>query len=514
MGMVHPLKRPSSLVDPIHGLVRLTREELGVVDTPTFQRLRRVKQNGLLHLVFPAATHTRFEHSIGVLASVDAMLQALVLNSEAASKKLKDVGSAEPSDGINFSTVEPKTLQAIFRVARLAALVHDLGHGPFSHAFDSFAPHHHRIRKMLSNDDALNPLAPYVDQILDPGKDKEPVHHEVMSVLLFAWVWREKNDSDVLLAVCASILGGEFLEVIRPAHPLASWLPLLHDLIASAPADADRMDYVERDSRSCGVTYGIYDRERLLKSLLCYRGEDRGGSAVYRLGWKRSGLRALENFLQARFQLFVQIYYHKTNHALSLMLQEIGELAKSLGSEIFEQTTLSELVDAYAKLGDELFLRQLRGLDPEFSKWNEEICAIANAIENRHFWHRIYETHDDLPARFVKNVLQNRKHRKYRKYRKYLRLDVQKLKATKDLDKGGALLDRGKGGHYRMRRTVTWTGASAVLKTLQEQEKAITRIYLCRTVVNGDDAAAIEEATKLLQEQARALSDSREPTKS
>ena len=528
MGEVHPLERPSSFVDPIHGLVRLTEEELRVIDTPTFQRLRRVKQNGLLHLVFPAATHSRFEHSIGVLACVDAMLQALILNSEAARKKLATAGEAKPGEGVDFSALDSRTLRSIFRVARLAALVHDLGHGPCSHAFDSFAPRRTRIRQMLTRDDALEPLRLYVEHILGrkkadkadkADKEREPVRHEVMSVILFAWVWHDKGPSaepELLLAVCASILGGKFIDAI-PEHPLAPWLPLLHDLVASAPVDADRMDYVERDSRSCGVTYGIYDRDRLLKSLLCYRAaEDTpAGAPRYRLGWKRSGLRAIENFLQARFQLFVQVYYHKTNHALTLMLKEIGDRAKVLGKEIFPETSLRELARAYAELGDESFLRLLRGLDPTRFKREHELHTIAEAIEHRRFWHRIYESHDGIrPAVVVLQAL------KKLAPEEHLRLDEQHLKATKDLDRGGALLDRGGGerGHYRVRRDAKWTSASPVLKTLEDQERAITRVYFCRSVRigDGDDGSSsweeIKQTTRALQKEARRL-DSEHPKK-
>lgn len=514
MGEVHPLTRPSSFVDPIHGLVRLTEEEMRVIDTPTFQRLRRVKQNGLLHLVFPAATHSRFEHSIGVLACVDAMLQALILNSEAARGRLATAGKAEQEEGVDFSALDSLTLKAIFRVARLAALVHDLGHGPCSHAFDSFAPRQARIRQMLTKEDALKPLRPYVEHILsrkkadEAGMERAPVPHEVMSVVLFAWVWHDRGPSgeeELLLAVCASILGDKFVNAI-PEHPLAPWLPLLHDLVASAPVDADRMDYVERDSRSCGVTYGIYDRDRLLKSLLCYRADTPTGATKYRLGWKRSGLRAIENFLQARFQLFVQIYYHKTNHALSLMLKELGDKAKSLEKEIFPETSLHELAGAYAELGDESFLRLLRGLDPARFKCEHEIHAIAEAIERRHLWHRIYESHDGLrPAEVVLQAL------KKRDPDDHLRLDVQDPKATKDLDQGGALLDRGEEGHYRVRQTVKWTSASPVLKTLEDQERAIARIYFCRTVQAGEAEEPsssweeIKRETRKLQEEARRL---------
>src|SRR5690606_26305854 len=122
-----------------------------------------------------------------------------------------------------------------------------------------------------------------------------------------------------------------------------SLVPLMHDLIASAPADADRMDYVERDSRSTGVSYGLFDRGRVLKSLLCFADEQR----TLRLGIKSSGFRAIENFIQARFELFVQVYYHKTNRAIELMLRKIGGIAERAGLTIFRESSFEDLLVDY-----------------------------------------------------------------------------------------------------------------------------------------------------------------------
>ncbi len=498
MGEVHPLARPRSVVDPIHGLVRLTEEEIEVIDTPTFQRLRRIKQNGLLHLVFPAATHSRFEHSIGVLACVDAMLQALILNSEAAENQLVNRGRAEPGQGVRFYAVERKTLHKIFRVARLAALVHDVGHGPCSHAFDSFAPQRRHIRRLINDDSALKPLRPHIKQILgdnDSTNEDEPVAHEVMSLLLFAWIWanrsNESDDREILIAVCAAILGGPLLAALTD-HPLYPWLPLIHDLVASAPIDADRMDYVERDSRSCGVTYGIFDRERLLKSVLCYRAEqkDDGAKPHYRLGWKLSGLRAIENFLQARFQLFVQIYYHKTNHALTLMLNELAKRAREAHVELFECTSLEGLADEYALLGDESFLSSLRDGSNSPFQLEPSINSLAQAIKNRHFWRRIYESRDGhKSAEIVLQALQ------VQCPDEPLCLDIQRVKATKDLDKGGALLEAGTDG-YRIRSGVTWTDSSPILKTLEDQERSIARVYFCPNVEAENPKDSLEERAR------------------
>ncbi|HET9960615.1 MAG TPA: hypothetical protein VFQ61_39360, partial [Polyangiaceae bacterium] len=320
--------------------MRLTDEELKVISSPVFQRLRRIKQNGLLSYVFPAATHTRFEHSVGVLFVVESMLQAIVANSIVANEK-KELGTDSLSavDIRNYR----HNLAFLFRTARLAALCHDLGHGPFSHAFDKFAPRRENVAALLEADSAIvnKRLADAIRS--DTGKR---VAHEWMSCVLFARLFEDLNgnvDDDTALVVAAAIHDSPEL---APDPSTRSLIPLIHDLIASAPADADRMDYVERDSRSCGVTYGLFDRDRVLKSFLCYADEGK-----LRLGIKSSGFRAIENFVQARFQLFVQVYYHKTNRAIELMLGKIGKIAEERDLCVMREDSLDSLIDDYVAIG-------------------------------------------------------------------------------------------------------------------------------------------------------------------
>ncbi|MEZ4383316.1 MAG: hypothetical protein R3A79_18450 [Nannocystaceae bacterium] len=480
VGAMHPLVRRHAVVDPLHGLIRLTEEEVRVIDTATFQRLRRIKQTGLLSLVFPAATHTRFEHSLGALRCADAMLEAMVLNAEAAPGATRPIDDAAPGEAVDLAALDPQLRAEIFRVARLTALVHDLGHGPLSHTFDGFAPRRSRVAAIVAEDAALSALRPLADAILGPraGASDPPVSHEAVSCLLFAWIWRGVlGERDGLEArVAAVILGGAALDGL-PRDPLRPWLPLLHDLVAAAPADADRMDYVERDARACGVAYGRFDRDRLLKSLLCYRElAEPDAPPEYRLGWRRSGLRALENFIQARFQLYVQVYHHKTNEAVNLMLRQIAALAAGRSEGLFGACEdLAGLAAIYDELGDEAFLASLRGRDPA-TRWGPAIEGLAEAVAQRRLWRRIHEDEGEGAGRFAATFAAITA---ARGRREDVVIVETPLRPTGDLGRAGGLMARDGDGCYRVATARAWTEVSPLLRTLEVAERSLSRIYLC-----------------------------------
>ncbi|MEP1140801.1 MAG: hypothetical protein ABJH44_11340, partial [Balneola sp.] len=283
--------------DPIYGSIHLTDEELCIIDHPLFRRLHNIRQNGLLYYVFPSATHTRFEHSLGTLYSASSIFQSLFHNSFVSFKKPTSAVNKEPEENKAFDINEllEDEVGAAFRILRIASLVHDLGHGPLSHTFDSFAPLRASILKMIENEPSLKVLQPFLNVI----KQKQGVvriQHEEMSCLLFSIIWNAiAPDDKQTPQLVASILLNHYPKFLSKEEKKI--LPLLRDMIASAPADADRMDYIERDSRSFGVSYGIYDRDRLLKSFLIYC-EKQDGCIQFRLGIKKSGLRAVENFVQ------------------------------------------------------------------------------------------------------------------------------------------------------------------------------------------------------------------------
>lgn len=491
MSGVVPLNLVKSVVDPIHGLIRMTREEHDLMNSRVFQRLRGIKQNGLLHLVFPSATHTRFEHSLGVMFVADAILQALYFNSEAERNKglskeaLPDPRCAAAGLAVDFSRVQPQVLEDIFRVTRLAALVHDMGHGPLSHTFDKFAPDCARVRALIGADE-FKQLAPLDKALFGDKKadgERNPVAHESMSCLMFCWHWSQhgsKNSDWIPLAVATAVLGRKKVTTVPDRIPsrLRKWLPLIQDIISSAPVDADRLDYVERDSRSCGVNYGLYDRNRLLKSALCYRSE----ADAFRLGWKLSGLRAIEVFLQARFQMFAQIYYHKTNSALHEMIETIREFLDKGDYEIFPAETVDELIGSYCGDSDDSFLRALCG-EGHRLRDIPDINNLARRIaERQSLYRRLYETSPSMTAERMSAALRAARP----DTNNSIRFAKSRLEATKDLEKGAVLLRRGSDGRYAAPRLDNtrdkdagedWREASSLIRTLHDEEKRIERLY-------------------------------------
>jgi hypothetical protein len=304
------------------------------------------------------------------------------------------------------------------------------------------------------------------------------IDHEAMSCLLFALIWG-KRDQEILLGVCAAILGDDVKSSV-PSR-LRPLVALAHDVIASAPADADRMDYLERDSRSLGVTYGLFDRSRILKTMLCYVEKHDLGGLRYRLGLKRSGLRAIENLLQARFELFVQVYYHKTNSAASRMLQAVAQEAITGKVNIWEGKSFSAVARMYQGLSDENFLSLLRGEDPKFQKLPTLVTDRATQVSHRELWRSVYEcdyrysaktTQDE--ALWVKDQLS--KHFAGVEF-EYFHV---KTDATKDLEGGAGLLSRHTDGVYLSQGRGLWVKASLIIDALRKRDLAIARVYLCK----------------------------------
>jgi HD superfamily phosphohydrolase len=488
--------------DPVHGTIHLSDEEVAVIDHKLFRRLHHIKQNGLLYHVFPSATHSRFEHSLGVLHVTNTVFYSLIRNSRVAGEKKNSAAvgleGAKTGQAIRFDLLEKDLLVDLLRIVRLAALVHDLGHGPFSHTFDSFAPPlGHVIQAIKRENTGLNSLVDHLKEKKNDGEEGDNptrVEHEEMSCYLFSLIWNDLleqdtagpageylNRQEVPSLVTAIILGRP---AIAKGSALQEYTSLLTDMVASAPVDADRMDYLERDSRSAGVTYGLYDRQRLMKSFLVYKGEPGEGnteSDCLRLGIKYSGLRAVENFVQARFELFVQIYYHKTNRATQLMLDRLAEIAVDRGMSVADFLNGSDLAELYIELSDERFLQILRGKDTKYAfgeggssdhNENDVFHDLAERIYNRELWKRIFESESEHNAA-VFAILDCRERTEDAKK------DSIKAKATKGLEKGAKLLKRHNNGCYATTETEAgdWLAASPMMRALAEEEEKIARIY-------------------------------------
>ncbi len=195
--------RFKSIRDPLYGFIDLSETETRIIDTPVFRRLHGIKQLSHAYLVYPTAIHTRFEHSLGVTHLADRISKQLSLDDE------------------------------VREVVRLAALLHDVGHGPFSHLFEA---------------------------VLERVNGKK-IDHDKISMMLI------REDPDI-----SSILGDMGEKVIRildrrPAPGLDRKISSLATDIVSSPLDVDKMDYLRRDSYHIGVAYGQFDLPRIIHML-------------------------------------------------------------------------------------------------------------------------------------------------------------------------------------------------------------------------------------------------------
>lgn len=232
--------------DPIHDLIALDKNQqedctlMELIDAPELQRLRHIRQLGLASLAYQGAEHSRFTHSIGAMWVATRVLQQLA--------------KEQP--------IPPRMAFA----TRCAALLHDIGHGPLSHVFESFMGVHH---ESWTRNIILSPT----------------------------------STTHRILAKHHAALPGEVVGIIEGQSK-----PRFLSQIISSQLDADRFDYLLRDSVMTGVKYGVYDFERLLHVL---RLDARRQNIVV----ARNGIQAVEKYLQARYHMYSQVYLHKTVRA-------------------------------------------------------------------------------------------------------------------------------------------------------------------------------------------------------
>ncbi len=253
--------------DPVHGFVQFNDLEREIINSPHFQRLRRIRQLSWTDQVYPGAMHTRFEHTLGVMHVSSLLFDNLVRSSS----ELFRTEFQMTENGLS------KARQTI----RIAALVHDLGHGPFSHASEDVFP--------------------------IPAGSKKPIKHEAYSVYI-----AERYIDDILRAhpYNANNFGINISDVISliSGSGLNS-LGLIWRELISGQMDADRMDYLLRDSYHAGVAYGKFDLDRVANSVLLCTDEE---ETSFQLGYNRDSSHTLEQLIIARYMMFTQVYFHKT----------------------------------------------------------------------------------------------------------------------------------------------------------------------------------------------------------
>lgn len=285
--------------DPVHVFVRLDTDERKVLDSPEVQRLRHIHQLALTYLVYPGATHRRFEHSLGVMELATRVFD--VVTGPPIHDRIRDIMPNE--DGIRYWR----------RVLRMAALCHDIGHLPFSHAAETeLLPaewDHERLTKeiILSNEMKSQTW----DQLEVPVKPED-----VVKVALGPKGAGELDFSD--------------------------WETILSEIITGDTFGVDRMDYLLRDSVHSGVAYGRFDHYRLIDTLrILPKGGGEDDSDEPTLGLDYGGLQSAEALLWARYFMFSQVYCHPIRRIYDIHLKDF--LQKWLENGKFSTETKDHL---------------------------------------------------------------------------------------------------------------------------------------------------------------------------
>lgn len=308
-----PPPRPVEIIrDPLWNNVRVDAVTLRLVDTPVFQRLRYVRQLGLAYLVYPGATHTRFEHALGAYHLARTTL--VMLGEQGALAAL-------PGD-------EPA-------VVRAAALLHDVGHYPFSHALEEIGvEHHERVARPLLTE---GPVAELLRAHVAPDAPER----------VYALV-RGTGDS-----------------------PLRG--------LISGSLDLDKIEYLKRDALMCGVPYGEIDVDRLLNALVVV---DDPGTGRPGVGLREKGLSALESLLFAKYQMYRNVYWHHAVRSATAMYKRLVGAALRAGA-----------LDAMRLAGytDEGLLLALERADGQAGPVPAEVARLQEALRGRQLYKRALE---------------------------------------------------------------------------------------------------------------------------
>jgi HD superfamily phosphohydrolase len=284
------------LRDPVHGLVSFESADESIIpallETQEVQRLRRIRQMGLASLAYPGADHTRFSHAIGAAHVMTRLLRRL--------RAIHD--ELPPAERVSDERA---------REALAAALLHDLGHGPFSHVFEEALPESRRHEEWTER------------LVLDPGTDVNRV-----------------------LARFDTTLPRRVADLVRGEHPITFLARAV-----SGSFDIDRCDYLLRDAHFTGVGYGQFDLDWLLRSLRFGVRPSTGAAPPLAIDGGK-GVQAIESFILARLFMFQQVYFHKTERASEWMLRRIFVRLRELLLDGDKIEGVPPAVSSLARTGD------------------------------------------------------------------------------------------------------------------------------------------------------------------
>lgn len=271
--------------DPIHGDIKITGCLIDLIETPEVQRLHNIKQLGFAHLVFPGAHHTRFEHSLGC-----SMIASQI------------------ADILALKETEKKLLTC-------AAQLHDIGHGPFSHTLESIL-----LQRFGVDHVDLTEKLILGDYAIFDGKEQQFLSASSVHEILDKYQVDKK----------------EIVKIIRGSVSKHAYLGQL----LNSTIDVDQLDYLMRDAYYTGVAYGMIDLQRLLRTIMIYKGN---------LTMMRKGVNVVENILMARALMYSSVYFHKTVRIPELMLSKaLEEIPDAEPFEFFRMTDAEIMISLKA----------------------------------------------------------------------------------------------------------------------------------------------------------------------
>ncbi|MEN6545259.1 MAG: HD domain-containing protein [Armatimonadia bacterium] len=346
-------KKLHEIRDPIHNFVTFNDQERDLINSRPFQRLRRIHQLGMSHFLYPGANHTRFEHSLGVMELATRVFDRITAP--------LDDGIKQALPGLDREESRIRWR----RTLRMAALCHDLGHLPFSHAAET--------------------------ELLPDGMD-----HEVMTARFIREypelqsIWAKENYELNDLQIAKLALGPKKL----PNESFTELEAILSEIIVGDTFGVDRMDYLLRDSHHAGVAYGRFDHYRLIDTLrLMVSPPDHTGqsSGAPVFGVEEGGLHAAESLLLARYFMFKQVYYHHVRRVYDLHLVDFL-LAWLPGGKFPAR------LDKYLALTDDVVMTALGKAC--VGKTQAHSLTAQRILDRQHF-RRVYEpAADELQREF------------------------------------------------------------------------------------------------------------------
>lgn len=334
--------------DPIHDFVRLDSDERRVLDSGPVQRLRHIHQLAMSYLVYPGATHKRFEHSLGVMELAGRVFDAVTADQNVLPSVREVVPQLARRDILDYWR----------KVLRMAALCHDIGHLPFSHAAEK--------------------------QLLPEAWDHEKITAELIQSDELLEIWQSMTPPMNPQHVAKISVGPGKMKDVE----FTNWEALLSEIISGDAFGVDRMDYLLRDSHHAGVAYGKFDQHRLVDTIRILPNVIQNSNEPT-LGVEVGGIHSSEALLLARYFMFVQVYHHRVRVAYDFHLKQFLQAWLPEGH-------FSTDLSSHQKLTDNEVLAALLTDSRDASSPRFE---VADRIVNRKHFRQLY-----IPTRLDKET--------------------------------------------------------------------------------------------------------------